>query len=540
MKRKCLFLLLVIAGLSMLSETGLAVIPDQFLEGKVTVIESQIGDWERTVTVLETLTFLVAAFAVVVAIMQAASGAWVRAAVAILSGASALIVAYNQNFYAADQRAYGRLAKTVKHKVDAFRDEVEGFGPLDDATLKAFRKKFSELKSEIENLEEEMLKGQTTSGKTTMSWPGISSAYAEDAPAAVRAPEWLKKPPQDDRNLYFVGVAEGTSVEAARTNALASARNVAAKTIETAARKSDRLKTKEEYVADFTQAVTSPAEVVNTFVTPNIQSGTYRASTLLRLPKSVAAFNAEAFFVEKGLPYDQLLLRGIESDTSALSATSEQATQVQRTAVNNGLVYIQITREEDRPLAEALRQNLSKIISAPGVEKSVAPATPNVVRYFRPEDKKLADKVKTAAESFLNTEGYQTSLSLEDLSGTAVKGAPQQIEIWLGEIAVPTPRVYLEVEQGTPAANVAKLKSALEANGFAVPKVEQITGIPKREARVFYYKASDAQKADALVQSLPDLGIQTSRDSATKIAGPTNARPAHFDLRVSKDAFRNE
>ena len=280
-------------------------------------------------------------------------------------------------------------------------------------------------------------------------------------------------------------------------------------------------------------------EVVNTFVTPNTQSGTYRASTLLRLPKSVAAFNAESFFVDKGLPYDQALLSGIESNTNALAATAQQQTAVQRTAVNSGLAYIQITREEDRPVAEALRENLSKIISAPGVEKAAIPATPNVVRYFRPEDSVLAEKIRMAAENFLSSEGYKTNLTLENLSGTPLKSAPQQIEIWLGQIPLLKPRVYLEVERGTAPEKIATLKSALEANGFTVPPVEQITGVRKHESRVFYYKASDAQKADALVQSLPDLGIQSSSDSATKITGPANARPGHFDLRISKDAFRS-
>jgi hypothetical protein len=353
----------------------------------------------------------------------------------------------------------------------------------------------------------------------------------------VRAPAWLKNPPQDERNLYFVGVAEGKSVESARSNALSSARNIAAKTIEKAARKSDRLNAKEEYIADFTQAVASSAEVVSTFVAPNTQSGTYRASTLLRLPKSVAAFNAESFFVDKGLPYDQALLRGIDSNTSALTAAARQATQAQRLAVNNGVVYLHIPREEDRPVAEALRQNLSKIISAPGVEKTAMPPTPNVVRYFRSEDATLAAEIEKAAESFLTQEGYKTDLTLENLSGTAAKGAPQQIEIWLGEIPKPGARVYLQVEKGTSQATIEKVKSALEARGFTVPEVEQVPGIRSSESRVFYYKASDAQKADSLVQSLPELGINTSPDSATKITGP--ARPGHFDLRVGKEAFRS-
>ena len=540
MRLKSYRFLVVFAAVFILSHSAFAAIPDPFLEGKVHAIENQIIGWEHEASIIRNLTFAVIALGIIIAALQTVKPVWVKILVAVLSVSTSLIAAYTGVYYSADHRAFERLSKFAQYKVGDFRDEVEPVPHPDDTLLKVFRDKLSKIKGEIARFEEETLKNLVPSTPTTMlSWPGISSAFAADeAPSAMRAPEWLKNPPRDDRNLYFVGVAEGTSVEAARTNALESARSIAAKTIESAARKSQQLNAKEEYIADFTQAVASPAEVVNTFVTPNAQSGTYRASALLRLPRSVAAFNAETFFVDKGLPYDQTLLRGIESNTSALAAVAQQATQVQRTAVNSGLVYIHIPREEDRPVAEALRQNLSKIFSAPGVEKAAPPATSNVVRYFRPEDSKLADAVKTAAETFLSQEGYKTNLALENLSGTTVTGTPQQIEIWLGPISTLKPRVYLEVEQGTSTATVDKVKSALESKGFAVPKVEQVTGVRSGESRVFYYKTSDAQKADALAQALPELGIQNSRESATKITGPADAQPGHFDLRVGKDSFR--
>ena len=537
-RRLCYAFLLVLA-LFALSQHAFAVISDPFLEEKVKGMEGQIGGWEHNVTVLQTLTFLVVAIGIIVAAIQAVSGRWIRGLVAILSVASALIVAYNQNFYPADYRSFERLAKAARYKVDAFREEVEGFGPLNDAALKEFRKKLGDLKAEIANLEEQTLKGQVPApSNSTSSFPGINSAYAMD-PSSVRAPAWLKNPPKDEKNFYFAGVAEGTSLETARANALANARNIAAKAIETAARRSDRLKDHEELIADFIQAVTHSAEVVDTFVTPNTQQSTYRASALLRLAKSVAGFNAEAFFIDKGLAFDQELVRGIDSDTSNLTDIAQRATEAQRTAVNSGVVYIQIPREEDRPVAEALRQALSQVIAAPGVEKAATSGRLNVVRYFRDEDAALADKVKRTAETFLDHEGYKTALSLENLAGTAVKGAPEQIEIWLGEMAILKPRVYLEVEQGTPQATINKVKSALQSKGYDVPKVEEISGARSTESRVFYYKASDAKKANSLVQSLGEFGVNSSRDSATKIVGPADARPGHFDLRIGKSSVQS-
>jgi acetolactate synthase regulatory subunit len=532
----CLFLGLTSVDLSPL----IGVIADPFIEGKICGIEGQIKVWERHAIILQTLTFLVAAFGIVVAAMQAATGRWVRASVAALSVASSLIIAYNQNFYPADNRSFERLAKKAKYKVDQFRDEVEAFPQLDEALTKDFRRKFSVLKGEIASLEEETLKNAvTTASATTYSIPGISSAYAGGLTAEVRSPDWLKKPPQDQRNLYFVGVAEGKTIEVARSNALSSARNIALEAIAAAARKSSALNAKEEYIADFTQSVVTSAEVVSTFVARNSQTGDYRTSTLLRLPKTVAAFNAESFFVERGIPYDRGLIAGIEDNTSALTATAQQATLTERSAIDSGVVYLQIEREEDRPVAEALRQTLSKVISAPGVEKAQPAQPSNVVRYFRAEDAELAGKIGKAAEEFLSNEGYKRTLTLEDLSDTQSKGAAKQVEIWLSPMSAPAPRVYLEVEQGSSPQAVEKVKSALEAKGFTVPKVEMVTGIRSDDSRVFYYKASDSQSADSLVKLLPAVGINLSRDSATKINGPSNARAAHFDVRVGKDALRD-
>jgi hypothetical protein len=127
-------------------------------------------------------------------------------------------------------------------------------------------------------------------------------------------------------------------------------------------------------------------------------------------------------------------------------------------------------------------------------------------------------------------------LQIENLSGTSVKGQNKQIEMWLAEMQQLKPRVYVEVDNGTPPDNLQTLKGRLEQNGYEV-HLEKPSDVPNQEARILYYRDSDATEAEALLKQLPELGVLSSRDMPTKIKGTSDARPRHFDLRIGKNAF---
>ena len=111
--------------------------------------------------------------------------------------------------------------------------------------------------------------------------------------------------------------------------------------------------------------------------------------------------------------------------------------------------------------------------------------------------------------------------------------------MWLGPLPRITPRVILEVEPGTPPDRIEKLKKGLSDAGYEV-KSEPATGIPSHDTRVIYYKKSDAEEANSLVKVLPELGLVTSRETATQAQPRTDFRPKHYDLRVGKDSFATE
>ena len=92
-------------------------------------------------------------------------------------------------------------------------------------------------------------------------------------------------------------------------------------------------------------------------------------------------------------------------------------------------------------------------------------------------------------------------MQIENLSGTSVKGQNKQIEVWLAEMQQLKPRVYVEVDNGTPPDNLQTLKGRLEQNGYEV-HLEKPSDVPNQEARILYYRDSDATEAEALLNAV--------------------------------------
>jgi hypothetical protein len=538
------FILVLTASWYLVWTSAWAATADLYLDGKMKVIDDDIGSWIRTGQIIAWLTFAIAAIGIIVAAFQVAKNKWIKILAAVLSVVSALIIAFNHIFFTADYRAYQKMAKAARSKLEAFRDELDGFPNLDQATTHDLHMKFSKLKSDIDELEQRTIYNATVVANRIVASPDLgeillSTARADEKTSSVRPPAWVTKLPSDEHNLYFVGIAEGDTLDDARKNALLKAESVVAEAFDEATKRSGKLTGRVEFVADLTKSLAGASEVAATFAGPSPTGVGYRAFTLLRLSKSVAAVNAETAFVENGVPYDKAFLDSLNGGSAVLANTSVQATNEQRQAVNNGVVYIQFTNESNRPLAEALRQSLSSIANAPSIQLQ-PDNQEDVVRYFHKEDADLASKVKQAAEIFLDQEGYRTTLRLDDLSETAVTGKNKQVEVWLAQKPMGKPRVNLKVQTGTSPGRVEGLKKALVEAGYEVSKIESVDVIPSHDARVIYYKKSDAEKANSLVKALPELGVTSFRETATEIKERPGGRPNQYDLNVGKDTLGTE
>lgn len=117
-----------------------------------------------------------------------------------------------------------------------------------------------------------------------------------------------------------------------------------------------------------------------------------------------------------------------ETDNSEVSKFAKTVAQDAAVRANKSRVFIHIANEAQRPLALNIARGLgSKDIIVSGVERIMNPPKSSQLRYFRAEDKKGAELIKTALNTFdikikpTYTKGYENI------------ARPGDYEIWFSE-----------------------------------------------------------------------------------------------------------
>jgi hypothetical protein len=499
-------------------------------------IEKGIQQWQKVGSWALSATIAIGIIGLVITVIQAVSSLWIKIVTAVLGFISGSLVLVNQNCFDADHRAYRSLAKRSQELVSNFKMQLSHLAP--DPLIPLTRDQFEDLYKQLIKLREDIGNlDKATFGKNavppatpiaSLSLSLISSAYAMEG--ANDMPGWTKVVPSDTDNIYFVGVGNDRTAAAARDTAQKQAKAAVESSFETALHSYSKIPADD--VAHLAHEISGFGEVVSTFVVPT--AGAYRGYALVRVSRALIALSAKGFFLAHHLSFDPKLLDQIAAGDKTRIAAATEANE-QKTAAQTGVVYIQIANEKDRGVGEALRKDLSSVISAPGVQVAVSQPA-NTVRYFNAEDAALAQIVRDRAQKYLAAEGYPTELQIENPSGTSLKGQNKRIEVWLAEMQQLKPRVYVEVDNGTPPDKLQTLKGQLEQNGYEV-HLEKPSDVPNQEARILYYRDSDATEAEVLLKQLPELGVLSSRDMPTKIKGTSDARPRHFDLRIGKNTF---
>lgn len=283
-------------------------------------IDHRIGIWERNGTTVGWLLFVVFFLGLLVATLQAATTRTMKIGAATLSFASAMLVAYYHQFFPADDRAYHKLARQARSRLNAFSYELAQYSSLDESTKASLHKKFGQLIADIDDMENSTIYsagggavGGGTVSSSHLDFILLPTAWADQLPAdGVRPPAWAENLPNDDRNFYYVGVTEGKTFEDARDKALLKARNDAVDRFVKAAKGSAQLADKSELIAELAKALAGSAEVAETFVAPE-PTGGFRGYVLLRLSRSAAAFTARSIFVQARVHYDDAFLNKIKS-----------------------------------------------------------------------------------------------------------------------------------------------------------------------------------------------------------------------------------
>jgi hypothetical protein len=507
----------------------------------LTEIEGGIKEWDRLGSWELTSTILLGIVGLAVTGLQVFQAKWAKIVTAVLGLVSGAGIIINQNYFDADARAYHSLVKRAHVKVGDFKMQFALYqpplhDPLSTDDYKFLSEALVTLKKSIADLEDSVLgKNPTPAAQTSASAISLSWATTAYAMAAATVPEWANTIPADADNFYFIGVANDRSATAARDAAKEQARAAVDSSFQKALGTYPQIPTDD--IAHLAHNISEFGEVVSTFVAPS--SETYRGYALVRVPREFAALTVKNFFLIHNLPFDPKLLDRIAAGYQTKASSVTEANE-QKAAAEKGIVYIHIAVVADRAIGEVLRQAIGEVVSAPGAEVQVSQPS-NTVRYFNTEDVGLAAQIKDLAEKTLAGEGYSVQLQLKDGSAEGYKVPKHQLEVWLAPVPRSVgPRISFEVQNGTPPDRVEALKKALAAAGYEVSQIEFLSGISSHDARVFYYKKSDAEEANSLVRTLAELGLRPSREMATLANPRPDFRPRHYDLRIGKDSFTSE
>jgi hypothetical protein len=290
---------------------------DPFLDGQMKKIESKIGQWEHDSYLIVSLTYAITVIGAVVALMQKADSKAVKITTAVLAVVSALLVPANRLFFPVDDRTYQKVAKQTRNKLDAFSYQLNQFQALDDATKASLRKKFEGVLEDVDQLEYNTIYngGAVPSAGSALSDVLLPSARADGSNDGIHPPPWAEKLPMDERNMYFLGAADGKTFDEAHQNAVAEARKTATGLLTKAAEASQGLARKPELAAKIALTLANAAEIAETFTAPN-SAGGYRGYVLLRLSRAAGVFAAQSIFVESGVPYDKRFLDSVQKDSN--------------------------------------------------------------------------------------------------------------------------------------------------------------------------------------------------------------------------------
>ena len=251
------------------------------------------------------------------AVLQPLKNNWITGVPAALALASSSLVAFNHTFFKADDRAYQKVARHARRKLQEYGLQLNQYGVLDQETKTGLYDKFGKLQQDIDDFETAMIYGGTASNAPGLGMDGLfaTTAQADQHSDSVRIPEWAEKVPIDDRNIYFLGIGEATTFDGARDNALAKAREVASETVANAASTSPSLAGQPQLIEKMGKALAGSAKIVETFTVPS-SAGGFQSFVLLRVSKSAATFTAQSVFVESSVPYDTLFLDKVKTGIS--------------------------------------------------------------------------------------------------------------------------------------------------------------------------------------------------------------------------------
>lgn len=255
----------------------------------------EIEKWERGANILISLTVLVGVLGALATIFQKYDKRWCRISTAIAGAAISLITITSNTAFHSDYRTLRVSSKEARHLIHEMRLLL----PLkenisDENDIKEWR---NEIKKKLRGITDLGV----TIAKSENKFDIISTAYAQ--PNEER-PSWIRQPPTDKNNFYFVGSGSGSSINEARSVSFIKSTGIATDYLVSLLEKTQsqqaierpviNIKELSEYLAD-------SAVVERTYFTYDQETRVYRYYTLLKVNKKLLDIDIRLFSVQKEL-----------------------------------------------------------------------------------------------------------------------------------------------------------------------------------------------------------------------------------------------
>ena len=173
--------------------------------------------------------------------------------------------------------------------------------------------------------------------------------------------------------------------------------------------------------------------------------------------------------------------------------------------IDNKQAELQKKQRENDEIDEALRRKQEEFKKLDEKYHVLSEA----VRYLSDDNEEQADKVKTAVEKAIGSDGNKAQIP---------------------------PRIYIQIAREDQRQRAAQLTSQLQARGYVVPGIEYVgrrARIP-RVSELRYYPTGAAQSdIDDIVGFFRGAGIKLAQPVQVRQAG--GVRPRHYEIWFGED-----
>ena len=166
-----------------------------------------VSNWQWEANVQISFVISVIVFGALITIFQGMNKGWCKPATLVLGAFVTILTSINAKVFSADYRILQQSVIDGKDLIEQLNGIIDNLN-LPQTDVPGLENQWVKTKTQFSGLQKAVLQGASKTAALHI--------WAKTVNAQSTAPTWVNRPPIDDYNLYFVGMAEDRSIEVAR------------------------------------------------------------------------------------------------------------------------------------------------------------------------------------------------------------------------------------------------------------------------------------------------------------------------------------